>query len=43
MMTIQGRALRAACRRSRERLRGFDGPLPIASSPSMSLSRTVAA
>ncbi len=43
MMTIQGRAFRAACRLSRERLRGFDCPLPMASSPSMSLSRTVVA
>src|SRR5258708_25441046 len=43
MITIQGRALRAACRLSRERLRGLDGPLPVASSPSMSLSRTVVA
>src|SRR5215813_10438954 len=39
MMTIQGRAFRAARRRSRERLRGFDGPLPMVSSRSMSLSR----
>jgi hypothetical protein len=34
-MTIQGRAFRAAFRVSRERLRGFDGALPMASSASM--------